>query len=173
MNTYIRNILVYALLLILQVVIFNKFTLGGVATPHVFLIFLLMLPLNLNFAVTILIAFFSGLLVDLFSSNMLIGFHAFSCVLMMALRDWWITIVTTRISFRGNEDVFLTSQPIQWYLNYLTPLILIHHIAFYMLEAFSFDNFWMTLLKISTSTIYSLFFCVIFMILVYSKTARR
>ena len=104
------------------------------------------------------------------------GLLSFSCVLMMSIRLTWVETITTRIAFRGNEDVFLKTQPFTWYINYLFPLILVHHIAYYLLEAFGFQNFGTTLLKIGTSTIFTFIFCLLLTILLYSKStsaARR
>lgn len=173
MNIVLKNILIYLLLLVLQVIIFNNFTLWGVATPFPFLVFLLMLPVNIRFHWLILIAFFAGLFVDVFSDNQATGIHAFSCVLMISIRNWWIKIITTRAAYRSSEEFSLEGQPMSWYLNFLVPLILVHHITWFSIEAFSFDHFFTTLLKILSSTIYTFTFCLIFTTLFYRRASRR
>lgn len=160
-------------LLIGQVLVFDNFSLFGVATAHVFLVFLLMLPLSMRFPLVLLVAFTAGLLVDLFSSNQLIGLHAFSCVLMMSLRRSWVEIVTIRQAFKENEDTFLYFQPVQWYVNYLAPLILVHHIAFYLLEAFTFQHFGKTLLQIVFSSIFSFVLILASTMFIYNQSARK
>lgn len=171
MNIWIKNILTFVALLIGQTLVFDNFTIANVATPHVFLVFLLMLPLNIRFPLLLLIGFSTGLMVDIFSTNQAIGIHAFSCVLMLSLRNFWIEIVTTRQAFKGKEGVFLQMQPIQWYINYLGPLILINQITFYLLEAFSFQNFGLTLLKIVSSTLFTFILVFGFTLLIYSQSA--
>ena len=163
----------FVLLLIVQVLIFDQFTVGGLATPYVFLVFLMLLPLSFNFPVSITIGFFTGLLVDIFSQNFMAGFHAFSCVLMMAIRVPWIKTITTRNSFKGNEDVYLTSQNFSWYLIYFPLPILVHHSAYFILEAFSFAGLGFTFIKILLSAIFTFIICLIFSILFYIRSEKR
>lgn len=166
-------LLSFFLMLVGQVLIFNHFTLGGIATPFVFLVFLLLLPLSYNFATSITIGFFTGLLIDLFSHDFMSGLHAFSCVLMMTVRVPWIVAITTRNSFKGNEDTFITSQALYWYVLYFSIPILIHHFAYFFLEAFGFGGFGYTLLKTLFSGIFTLVLCLVFSILFYIRPEKR
>ena len=173
MQKIISLALSFILLLISQILIFDRFTLGGIATPFVFLVFLLLLPLSFNFAISISIGFFAGLFIDLFSHNYLAGLHAFSCVLMMALRVGWIKMITTRNSFKGDEDDFISSQSLYWYLIYFPVPVLIHHFAYFSLEAFSFSGFGITLLKILGSAIFTIALCLVFSIIFYIRPEKR
>ena len=173
MQKILTLILSFFLLLISQILIFDKFTIGGVATPFVFLVFLLLLPLSFNFSISISIGFFAGLFIDIFSQNFMTGLHAFSCVLLMALRVSWITMITTRNSFKGNEETFITSQNLSWYLIYFSIPVLIHHTAYFFLEAFSFSGLGLTLLKIIFSSIFTITLCLIFSILFYIRPEKR
>ncbi|MCB9234576.1 MAG: hypothetical protein H6581_23170 [Bacteroidia bacterium] len=173
MNIWLRNILIFAVLLLFQVLVFDHFSLFGVATAHIFLAFLLMLPLSLRFPILILIAFGAGLLVDIFSTNQAQGIQAFSCVLMMSLRNFWVEIVTTRQAFKGNEESFLRFQPVQWYVSYLAPLILVHQITFYLLEAFSLQHFGLTLLKIIFSSLFTFSLVLGTTMVIYNQSARK
>lgn len=172
MNLVLRNVIVFLIYLLLQVFVFNHFTLFNVATPHVFLLVLLMLPINTRFPFLILIAFGMGLAVDLFSFNTFKGLHAFAAVLMMSVRLLWVNVFTNRFSYHGAEEYLLQVQPPIWYVQYLFPLILIHHTAYYFLEAFSFSNAGLTLLKIGTSTLYT-FAIAMILTLLFHKTSKR
>lgn len=172
MNLLVRNILIFVVFLLAQVLLFNNFTILNTATPHVYLLFLLFLPLSLEFHWILLIAFAAGLLVDSLSVSLLSGIHAFSCVLMMSLRRFWVDIISNKSAYRENEEAFLYNQPVSWYVQYLLPLILVHQISYYLLDAFGFDNMGITLLKIGTSTLYTFAFVLVFNLLIY-KTNRR
>lgn len=167
---YIGGFLAY---LGLQVFVFNNFILFDVALAHVFLCFLLMLPINLSFSAAISIGFAAGLLVDIFSYNSLMGLHAFSAVLMMTVRVTWVDVITNRVSFRGIESSMLSMQPLAWYPNYLIPLIFVHHLAYYFLEAFSFQNTLLTLSKVLFSAIFTFIWCMIFTVLFHRTAERR
>lgn len=172
MNLYAKHTAIFLIYLLLQVFVFNNFTLFGVATPHVFLLFLLMLPMNIKLPLLLVIAFFAGLLLDLFSFNAFKGIHAFACVLMMALRTFWVNIFTNRFSYHGSEEYLLQVQNPVWYSQYLLPLILIHHIAFYFLEAFSLDNASLTLLKIGSSVVFTFGLGLLFTLLFHKGSKR-
>lgn len=172
MNRILIQAGVFVVYLIVQVVVFNHFTLFDAATPHFFLLFLLMLPITIRYSILILISFFAGLAVDLLSFNFVKGIHAFACVLMMSVRLPLVNIITNRMAFRGNEETLLRVQPTIWYVQYLLPLIFIHHTAYYMLEAFSFDNFGWTMVKIISSTFFTFALCMMGTMLIY-KPGRR
>lgn len=171
-NLIFRNVAIFLIYMLLQVFVFNHFTLFDIATPHVFLLFLLMLPINLRFSLVISIAFAAGLLLDIFSFNAFKGVHAFSATLMMSLRNVWVNIFTNRFSYHGSEEYVLQVQNPLWYTQYLFPLILVEQAAYYIVEAFSFDNFLLTLYKIGGSSLFTFLICLIFT-LVFHKTNKR
>ncbi len=173
MNRILIQIFVFVIFLLFQVLFFDHFTVLGLATPFVFLLFILMIPVTVPAAAYMMIAFSGGILVDLFSSHALIGLHAFSCVLMAAVRDKWIDAITNRTAFKGNEDMFLRIQPITWYFGYIIPLVAIHHFSYFMLDQFGFENFGRTLGKAALSSIFTSFFLVSGTILFYKRRAQR
>lgn len=172
MNLVLKNAVVFVIYLLLQVFVFNQFTLFGVATPHVFLIVLLMLPINTRFPILLLLAFGMGLAVDLFSFNTFKGLHAFACVLMMSIRLLWVNVFTNRFSYHGAEEYLLQVQPPLWYAQYFLPLILLHHLAYYFLEAFSTANMGLTLLKVGSSALFT-FAIIMVLTLLFHKTSKR
>ena len=89
-------------------------------------------------------------------------------VLMMALREIWVRFIT-RSSFRTLDEIPLSNQTLPWYVFFLFPLILLHHLAFYFLEAFGFHNFWYTLLKAFSSAIYTFVLSFLITIVFYKE----
>lgn len=172
MNVFLRNSGIFLIYLLIQVVVFNQFTLFDVATPFVFLLFLLMLPLNLRFSISLIIAFVVGMLVDWLSFNAFKGIHAFSSVLMMSVRLPWVNLFSSRFSYHGSEEYLLQVQPLRWHIQYQLPLILVHQFSYFILEAFSFDNFPYTFLKIATSSLYTFGFCILLTLWFYKSNKR-
>jgi hypothetical protein len=172
MNILLRQSAIFLIYLLLQVFVFNNFVLFDLATPHVYLLFLLMLPLNIRFSLTVLVAFFGGLMLDLFSVDLFRGLHAFSGVLMVSLRKFWVTVITNKVAYRGSEEYLLQMQPTPWYVQYLLPLILVYESAYHFLEAFSFGDIGMTILKIGLSTLYTFVICLIFTLLIHRGNKR-
>jgi hypothetical protein len=162
MNLVLRHIGIFLAYLVAQLLVFNNFNILDVAAAHVFLVSLLIIPVSARFPLLITLGFIAGMMVDVFSIGAFKGLHAFSCVLMLALRNGWVSLITSKVAYRGNEDVLIQIQPIVWLVQYLLPLIFVYETAYQLLEAFSFDDIMHTIGKIFASTFYTFTICIIF-----------
>lgn len=101
-----------------------------------------------------LLGFFMGLVVDIFSNTM--GVHTFACVLLCFVRNNWISLLFSSLNAQQDE---LTLLRVGWldYTKYIVGLVLLHHTAIYMLEVFSFYAFGYTLLRIVINTVFTSF----------------
>ena len=115
-----------------------------------------------------LLAFFTGLTIDLFSENAFSGIHAFSTLFMTGIRERWVTL-TTSGNFRTVEEISLYNQSYRWYALFLLPLIFIHHTAFFLLENFSFINFGYCVAKIIASTLYTFIISYMITLIFYKR----
>ncbi|MEM1000390.1 MAG: rod shape-determining protein MreD [Bacteroidota bacterium] len=172
MTLLLRQSAIFLIYLLLQVLIFNNFVLFDLATPHVFVLFLVMIPLNVRFPLAITTAFLAGLLLDLCSVDLFRGVHAFSAVLVVALREFWVNAITNRVTYRGSEEYLLQVQPAPWYFQYLFPLILVYELTYHLLEAFSTAHLGQTMLKIGLSSLYTFAICIIFTFLFHRSSKR-
>jgi hypothetical protein len=162
MNVYFRHTAIFVLYLLAQVLVFKHLTLWEVASAHLYLVALLILPVNTPFPVLLLIGFFAGMLVDVLSFGPFKGISAFSAVLMLSLRNPWVGLITNKSSFRGSEETMIRVQPFPWLVQYMLPLILVYELSYHLLEAFGFDDFGLTMLRFGVSTLYTLLICLIF-----------
>ena len=172
MNLALKHTLIFLGYFFAQVFVFNHFSLFDIATAHIFIVALLVIPIHTPFALLITIAFVGGLLVDVFSSGVFVGIHAFSAVVIMALPNFWVFAFTNRVTFKGNESHLIQTQPFVWQAQYILPLILIYEISYQLLEVFTFDQFPMTLLKILGSTFFMGLLSLIFLY-VFHRDSRR
>lgn len=172
MNLYVRHTIIFLVYLLAQVLVFKHLTLFELASAHVFLVSLLVIPVNTPFALLLLAGFFGGMLVDVLSFGPFKGISAFSAVLMLSLRNAWVSLITNKSNFRGSEDTLIRVQPLPWLLQYLLPLVLVYELSYHLLEAFSVDNLGLTLLKFATSSLYTLLLCLIFTFWIH-QDARR
>ncbi|MEL6697595.1 MAG: hypothetical protein AAFP89_15200 [Bacteroidota bacterium] len=154
MSQIVRLILGFFLFLCLQIFLFNHMVLWQVAVPFVFVLYLLMLPMSISRPVHYILAFGMGLLVDLMSSYAAVGLHAFSAVLIVALRTPLVGFLSSS-NYRGAEEVKLNQQNSIWLLTYLLPLIFIYQVAYFLLEDFSFIRIWYNLWKALLSSVYT------------------
>ncbi|MEM6262647.1 MAG: hypothetical protein AAGI38_09090 [Bacteroidota bacterium] len=169
MNPVLRQILAFLVLLFLQVVLFNELVLFGWVVPYPFLLFVCFLPLELPKPLLYVLAFGAGLMVDFFSETYLSGLQAFSALLTIGVREYVLTFLTPSSPGRNTGEISLENQNVLWYAAFLFPLIFCHHIAFYLLEAFGFRNFWYTLSKIFLGSGYTFAWCFVLTIIFYKK----
>jgi hypothetical protein len=172
MNQALKLTGIWLVFAFFQIMLFDSMTIGQLARPYGFLLFLLMIPVNMSKPIQYLIAFGTGLFIDIFTQS--IGLHTFSCVLMMALRPYWINIITGTVN-RAKEELALPVQNLSWIASYILPLIFIHHFSFFLLEAYGFawEHFSRVILMILTSSLYSFVICFLIFGIFYKRSSSR
>ena len=78
----------YIVVMLLQVLLFNRLQLAGICHPYIYILCLLMMPITLPNSVEMLIGALVGLVMDVFCNSM--GIHMAACVLIMLLRPYLI-----------------------------------------------------------------------------------
>jgi len=149
----IISIISFLVYLFYQVLILQNVVLFHTAFCFLYVAYLLSLPVETNSLTLMGIGFVMGFLVDMFYES--IGLHAFSCVLIMYVRNYWLASVTPQGGYDSNSNPSLVLGGLQWFLIYATPLVFLHHAFLFYLEAGGFDMFWFTLWKVITSTIFT------------------
>jgi rod shape-determining protein MreD len=100
------------------------------------------------------VGFVLGLIMDMFYDSL--GLHAFSCVLIMFLRNHWLTRLTPQGGYDVSATPGIAMGGLQLFLVYITPLVLIHHSVLFFTEVGGFQFFWFTLMKVLCSTLYTI-----------------
>ncbi|MBD5204108.1 MAG: rod shape-determining protein MreD [Bacteroidales bacterium] len=80
----IKYSILFIVMLILQVLVFNRIVLFNVAVPMVFIYFFVKLPIGINKILLFSLAFVLGFLVDLFSDTL--GVNSLACTLIAAAK---------------------------------------------------------------------------------------
>jgi rod shape-determining protein MreD len=150
MPTVLQNIIRFILLVLLQVLVLNNIQFLGYINPYLYILIILALPVQMPRWVTLLLAFALGLIIDTFSNTL--GMHAFATVLVAFLRNGIIKLFTS-IEEGNNPTPSFYTFGVSAYVKYVVVLVLIHHTTLFILEAFSFTNFWITLAKITLSSV--------------------
>ncbi len=156
--------------LFLYIFLFRNIVLFDKAFCFIYLAFLLSLPIDSNRILVLFIALFNGLMVDIFSDSL--GVHAAACVLMMYLRHYVIEWLAPQGGYDRSVLPSTTTLGLQWYLTYAIPLVFIHHICLFYIEAGGARLFFFTLTKVLLSTLFTVFVIVLFQYLFSSATKR-
>ena len=158
MRIWIKYPLMFAVLVLLQVLLFNQIHLGGFLNPYIYLLFIFLLPISMPRYQVLLLSFLIGITIDWFSNTL--GLHAASALLIGFLRSPVMKLITIR-EIEQSDYPGLKQTGIKWFIIYISVLVVIHHLFLFYLEVFTFDNFFRTLLR----TILSSFFTIIIIVL--------
>ncbi len=159
-HTFFSRLSWFALLLLLQVWVFNHIHILGYATPLPYVYILLLLSNETPRSLAIFLGFAMGLSVDMFTNTP--GMAAATLCLCGFLQRPLLRLFTP--SDKLEEEITPSVQSLKWsgFLLYALCFTLIHCSLYFLIEAFSFSN-WPSLLgKVGGSTVITLLFVVVF-----------
>lgn len=157
----------FFLFLIVQVLILKNLVIFGIAFCFLYVLYILLLPLNMKTVQALLIAFVLGMGVDLFYDTM--GVHTASLLLVAFVRKKWIQSITPTGGYDDDIQPTLLNLGIGWFLIYSLPLILIHHTLFFYIENIGTNLFFSIVQKVIASAVLLLIMSIIVQLLFYSK----
>lgn len=157
----------FALLMALQLLVLNYVYLGGYVMPLLYVLFILMLPTNTGRIPMLLIAFGTGLVVDIMAGSL--GFNALACTVVAMMR----VLFADRIITRGEPVVIqrpsIYSVTPQYFIFYLLLLLGAFYLVFYTAELFGFRGFGGVLLATICSTLVTALLAVLYQLIFLKK----
>lgn len=154
MNNNLKHSIRFLLLIIAQVFLLNKVNLGGYINPFVYILFIMVLPFNMDRLSLLVLGFITGFTVDLFSGG-IIGLHSAAAVLIAFLRPYIIKMVSSQREFDSGTTPSIKDMGLSWFVSYTILMTLAHHLYYFFLEKFSFFGFFGTIGRVLLSTIVS------------------
>ncbi|MGG6545542.1 UNVERIFIED_CONTAM: rod shape-determining protein MreD [Prevotella sp. 15_C9] len=155
---FLKNSLWFIVLVLSQVFVLNHIHLFGVATPLLYVYFVLLYRRNYPKWAMILCGFFLGLVIDTFSNTP--GVASGSMTLIATLQPFVLRPFIPRDSGEDLRPSF-HSLGLMQYFWYATILTLIYNVCFFTLELFSFFNILEWLSCVLGSTAMTLFLVMI------------
>lgn len=131
-NNIIRSIIYFVVCALLQILILNNVHFLRVATPFVYLYFIVKLPVGMPKSQVIFLSFLMGLVIDIFGNTP--GMHAAACTMAGFSRD-------SLISFFAGKDlpegIFPSFKTFTYgvYFRYVLSLVIIHHSVLFLIES--------------------------------------
>ncbi|MCF8324940.1 MAG: hypothetical protein K9I84_08275 [Leadbetterella sp.] len=162
----IGTVLLY---LFLQVFIVRNLVFFEVAFCFVYISIILFLPSNTPVSVVLLIAFLTGLSVDLFYNTA--GMHASASLLLAFLRSYIIKVLFPTKGLDTELVISLDGMGMERFIRYIVILTFIHHLYLFFLEAGSLNYFLNTSLKVVASVMFTS--VVTFLLHVYFKSLQN
>ena len=150
----------FIFLILLQVLIFNKFDLFWIYDPYICLVFILTFPVKTSKISFMVVAFAFGFTLDLFSNSL--GLNTTACLTVAFLRSYIMSFI-----FGGFFDPlglkliknYVSDSSFSQKILYVSSIILIHHFILFSLEAFSLKHVSTVMHKTLITYLLSGFFC--------------
>lgn len=149
----ISLIIIAVVLLLVQAVVFNNICLFGVAVPIVFIYVIVKLPVTLATNWVLTIGFLLGLIDDIFADTY--GMNAMACTLLSWMRKPIFNLYLPRGEEMPDPYPSLHSPGITCFVKYLSTLTLIYCAMIFIIDAFTFFNITLLLMRILASTVIS------------------
>jgi len=170
-NDVIRYTLRFIALVLLQVIIVQNIYLGSYILMFPFVLFILLLPFEMPKLLVLVLAFATGLTIDIFYSTA--GMQAAACTLMGFSRNYVLRYTSPRGGYEAGLSPTVADMGITWFVTYSAILITLHHFCFFFIEVFRFSEFFKTLLRTFLSAIGTFVFVYILQFLFYKADSKK
>jgi len=166
-NTILKFGLAFILLILIQVLVFNNIQFSGFVNPYVYVLFIMLLPLEIPAWLLLFLSFATGMVMDFFSNSP--GMHTSASVLAGFARPYVLRILSPRDGYESGPNPSISAYGFRWFFIYTSVIVVIHHTALFYLEVFRFADFFRTLLRVILSSVFS----VAFILLIEAYRKRR
>ena len=177
---FVKYIIRFAVIMSIQIFLLNNVLLKSglsingysVFVPFFYILFLIMLPVNLNKSLTLIVCFITGLVMDLYSNTH--GLHASACLLLGLVRPFIIEIFFNPTDKNYNKTIpTLSKMGIKNFLTFSFILTLIFNFYYYLVDIWSVHHLVYMFIKIILSTIVSLILFLVSQALFISSSTKR
>lgn len=158
MQTKGSYIISFLLLVVVQVLLLNNLHLFGVQA-YLYVMFIITFPISVSSKILMPISFLLGLCVDVFSGTY--GVHAAATTFAAFVRPLLLRLIVPVNDATQIESLSLSKQKLN-FVGFAVVMVLLHHFALLMLEAFSFKHIGVVVVKTLLSSVYTLLlmFCL-------------
>ncbi|MEJ6506458.1 MAG: hypothetical protein QNL86_07655 [Crocinitomicaceae bacterium] len=131
-------------------------------------LYIFLLPFDRSVISLLVIALILGLGVDAASNTF--GLHTSALLLVAYLRPFVFRVFSPRDGYDPIKTPSIFDMGNRWFISTFSILLIIHHLWFFILEAFSFNEAILVLEKTILSTLISFVVCVILQTIFIKRT---
>jgi rod shape-determining protein MreD len=159
-NSVLRFGLIFILLILFQLLLFNNIQFSGYVNPYIYILFILLLPVEIPAWLMLIISFSTGLIIDLFSGTP--GMHSSATLMAGFFRPSILRVIAPRDGYEaGSSSPSMLVYGFRWFLSYTLLIVLIHHTTLFYLEVFRFSEFFRTMLRVILSSLFTIAFILL------------
>ena len=167
MNIYLKHILRFVILVLIQLALIDHLNLGYYIHPLIYILFLIKLPLQTPRWALLILAFLLGSTIDIFQNSP--GINASATVMVAFLRPFSIRLLFPTREFDENTEPSINDFGFQGFFIFCLILTFILHVVLFSLEVFSFQEFGITLLRSVVSAFSTTLLIILSEILFFRK----
>jgi hypothetical protein len=142
----------------------------GFLNPFVYVLCLILLPLDIPKAWQYILAFVAGFIVDAFLRTY--GIQVFACVLMVFLRPFFILILNGLKPLDPGVKPAPGVKDFTWILVYTLMLVFVHQITVAILETFQWVQWWRIIWTSALNTLFTTFIILCIEYIFYSRKSK-
>lgn len=169
-KVYLKYFAIFAVLTLLQTLVLNKIQISGYINPYLYIFFILILPIDIPGWALLLLGMASGFAVDIFTNT--IGMHTSAALFLAFVRPYVLTAISPREGFDATTVPSAGQYGALWFLKYTIIAVLIHHFALFMIEVWSFQHFFGTLMRWIVSSFFTILLIMVAELFNYNKKNR-
>ena len=162
----IKFVIHFLILLLIQLTILDNVQLHSYMYINIDILIIYILPYRLRNATILFFGFFLGLFIDLANNTM--GIHAAATTLIAYIRPRLLMLTSNREQIddiQGKQKI----SDFGWFFKYILISTAVFNVVLILGEAFSIQNFLITLLRIICSTVASIFFILLYYFIALKK----
>ncbi len=165
---YLKILGMYALLVVVQVLVFNNIKISSYGiTPMFYVLFVLSVPFEVPNWLQLFFAFVLGYSVDMFADTP--GLNTAASVFMAFMRPVMLNMLSPRDGYESGLFPYATYMGMPWYLRYCVPLILAHHLSYFLIDSIGFFSFTQIALKVLFTSAVTILFVILTQFLITKK----
>lgn len=168
MITVFRHSIRFILFILVQALIFNQLEIAWGIQFMIYPLFILMLPWDMNIFLVMLVSFALGISIDSISNTF--GLHASSAVLLAYMRPYFFKLFESRDGYEPTQEMTYHNMEFGWILGFQGLLLGIHHLWFFLIEIFKFNELLYVLQKSVLSIPASFILCILIQMLFIKKS---
>lgn len=157
-SSFFINLLRFTLLVLVQILIFNRLNFFGFINPLIYVLFIYWYPIKENRTTFLITSFLLGFSIDIFSDTLAINTAA---TLTIAYFRPLLMRFVFGVNYEFQSFKLNSSTKVQQF-TFLALLIVIHHITYFTLEIFSFTNSLLIIQKTLTIGLATLILSLLF-----------
>lgn len=156
-NIIVSNTLRFTILLVLQILVFNKINLFGFINFYPYILFIMLYPVAGSINLLLISTFVLGYSVDLMSNTG--GVHAMSSLILAYVRPSLFKMFFG--SLYENQTLNLTKKFTANVFYFIIAFVLLHHFILFCAELFSFFHTFEIIIRTLVSSVFTILICTL------------